>query len=761
MMAFWLFFALIAFLLVAATEARLESFRHAPPMSNGALSDRHLSSNRRRTQQMPDMIQRYELWSSEEIRDRVLKWAVHYPDLIRVTTSQEAYGLPAAGGADDCPFEAVDGCLNYILVIQDFVAHPEGSPSDQQLPELLWSGLVHGDEQVGPTSALESAQLLLDAASCEALPRPALKGTSEYATEVANARTCRDELASLGIDDTQRQWLARLVSTRRIVVVPTANALGYYRSVRTEGDIDPNRDFPYNLKDWSQCMQSVAARTLNEVFREHMFLSSFTFHGGMEVIGYEWGAPEYKSKPISPDDTAQATLASAYSRFGAGWTGDTPYEYGNMNDFVYPVRGGMEDWAYAGSWDTDRVQPCEPTTFGGYPKEKTTYDGSTLRVFNMLVESSDDKIPAKETLGTSQELLGGTEVGNGYVTRNIRLCMLSAELLQPYIAMESVNDLTLTNDVIPLTPRNGRTCQTLSAVSVPPSVAAAHVQWRVGGALIIDETQLWYAKWEDVPESALDCLLQPNMDDINEYFESGEVTSESSGSGRYSENGSSGSFAGSIDLTGFAPGDKLVVVVSARVDQNWKGVPGSAAPDVPPQSHIVNARTNSSWYHESSGKIIQGRLDWFSMPLTIVIDSEGSTDTVELSNRFVEAAETNYDDDNSHNASRAGGNPSNKAGAASFDPNGSKSGSSSLPPPPTNTGPDSSSNAIWSMIMLASVVAVVGVVGRAYLKSRMRSSRRERVREFIQDASAPTPGLRHTRNGYSDIDSELEMGEYS
>jgi hypothetical protein len=150
----------------------------------------------------------------------------------------------------------------------------------------MLSGEVHGNEQVGPTAVLEAAQLMMDAAVCEASPRVALKGSDSWEKELQNAKECREELESrFGINDNQRQWLARLITTRRIVVIPTANALGYYRKVRTEGEVDPNRDFPYDLTDPKDCMQTIAARTLNEVFREHMFQSSFTFHGGMEVIG--------------------------------------------------------------------------------------------------------------------------------------------------------------------------------------------------------------------------------------------------------------------------------------------------------------------------------------------------------------------------------------------------------------------------------------------------------------------------------------------
>jgi Zinc carboxypeptidase len=276
-------------------------------------------------------VEQYVLWKPDEIADTVTKWADHYSNMLRVTTSQEAYGLPTAGSTKDCAYDTnVIGCVNYILIIQDYIAHPEHSVSSKRLPEVLWSGELHGDERVGPTAVLEATQLLLDSASCEALPRLALKTSNskeEWDIEMQHAYECRQDLANRGINDTHRKWLARLLTTRRLVVIPTANALGYYQNRRTENNIDPNRDFPYDQMDPTQCMQTIAGRTINEVFREHLFQLSLTFHGGMEVIGYEWGAPSYSNKK-SPDDIAQNAIANAYSKY-AGKFGTTPaYDFG-------------------------------------------------------------------------------------------------------------------------------------------------------------------------------------------------------------------------------------------------------------------------------------------------------------------------------------------------------------------------------------------------------------------------------------------------
>jgi hypothetical protein len=143
-------------------------------------------------------------------------WKEKYPNLIRVTTAQEEYGLPAAGGAQDCPFySASEGCPNAILTIQDYITHPEGSRSSARLPEVFWSGSLHGNERVGPTAVMEAAFLLLEAATCEALVlwNPNGDNSTNY--------TCQSTLVQSGINELHRKWLARLLSTRRIVVVPT------------------------------------------------------------------------------------------------------------------------------------------------------------------------------------------------------------------------------------------------------------------------------------------------------------------------------------------------------------------------------------------------------------------------------------------------------------------------------------------------------------------------------------------------------------
>jgi Zinc carboxypeptidase len=680
--------------------------------------------------------QNYELWEPHEISETLLRWAEHYPDLIRVTTAQEAYKLPTAGGKDDCPFDKnVDGCLNYIVTLQDFRAHPEGSDSSNRLPEVFWSGELHGDERVGPTAVLEAAQLLLDAATCEALPRNELLngGTSEAVKyELESAEACRLELSESGINDIHRQWLARLITTRRIIMIPTANSLGYFRVHREENDIDPNRDFPYDLNDPRKCMRTIAGRTINEVYREHMFQLSLTFHGGMEEIGYEWGAPTWLGF-FSPDDVAQGLIAGAYSRFAGAFKETPAYHYDPMNDAVYPVRGGMEDWAYAGSFDPERVVPCEPLTFSGYDKAKTIYSNSTLRVFNMLVETSDDKIPKTEDLGSSLGIMYSDGDGNGHVARNIRLALLAVELVEPYVQITKVNEVKLFDDIVPLTERGGKSCQTTKAVRVPRSSNEYVFEWTVGGALEINDVSLWYASWKDV-EGSVDCLKQPLIENMNKYFRKAKIISSTIGATTFAgQEETARPFLASIDRTSLEDDDMIAVIASARVDQSWATMARNASPaGLPPQSHIVNVRTNPNWYHESNGYVIQGRLDWFSLPVTIFISSNNSLQetrplVVSLRNQYM--------------------HPNNAENVVEGN----------------ETAID-----VLSWMALLFILTSVGCCGycllKAYLAHRLRTTHRERVREFIHDRNAVSPGLKERQREHQDAyydDREVELASYS
>eukprot|EP00966_Prymnesium_polylepis_P309093 7142853-Prymnesium_polylepis.1 len=201
------------------------------------------------------------------------------------------------------------------------------------------------------------------------------------------------------------------------------NAVGYEQRVREELGRDPNRDFPFQQAP-SACMTTVVARSINELFRSRTIQLAITYHGGMQAVGYVWGDFAHRGGRTdnrSPDHAGISQLAhvaALYASSGLPRHRGRPYDADTMNSIVYPVHGGMEDWAYAASWDKGSVRPCAPTSLGGYPVERTFYDGSSARAVVLLVETSDDKTPPEKSLGAPAGMLSPGTEQDGHVPRN-------------------------------------------------------------------------------------------------------------------------------------------------------------------------------------------------------------------------------------------------------------------------------------------------------------------------------------------------------
>lgn len=107
-----------------------------------------------------------------------------------------------------------------------------------------------------------------------------------------------------------------------------------------------------------------------------------------------------------------------------------------MTDIVYPVNGGLEDWAYGGGWenkynDKDKVIPnCKQ-----FNNSNNTLQTSNNFVKSLLflVECGESKIPDENTLGKKSGLREKTENNWGHVTRNIVLSLTYIDLIKPYI----------------------------------------------------------------------------------------------------------------------------------------------------------------------------------------------------------------------------------------------------------------------------------------------------------------------------------------
>ncbi|EKX38094.1 hypothetical protein GUITHDRAFT_165327, partial [Guillardia theta CCMP2712] len=278
---------------------------------------------------------RFRYLSYPAMLQRMRALELLYPDMVRLYSAQDDFGLPSAGKcSEEEGVEKNQPCKVWVMEVGNMQARTE------ETPRLFFSGALHGDERIGPTALLELVSFLL--------------GT--YAVD---------------------PWARIMLDSRVLVLIPAANAVGYQESKRDELGVDPNRDFAFDTSS-SRCMQSVAARSVNEVWRRNIFSLAVTFHGGDNLIAHPWGdtkhCPGYPgrcqaregmlSSWISPDHTAMLIL----SKYASDFAGPLPtgrmekFRFGPLNDprVIYPVGGGMEDWAYGASWAPGGVN-CLPS----------------------------------------------------------------------------------------------------------------------------------------------------------------------------------------------------------------------------------------------------------------------------------------------------------------------------------------------------------------------------------------------------------------
>jgi hypothetical protein len=208
--------------------------------------------------------------------------------------------------------------------------------------------------------------------------------------------------------------------------------------------------------------------------------------------------------------------------------------------------------------------------------------------------------------------------------------------------------------------------------------------------------------------------------------------------------------AGRIDVSDYTDDDEIVVIVRVRVDQSWRG-----------NSHVVNARTNPQYRAEHNGYIVQGRLDWYSVPVLLhkarTGEGEESTITKEKYVRYDphQIPPAASDDSSSGNEEDDDRKPDRQYPGSN---NGSHNNDPTKEKKTTADQPSSTSTMIGWMVLSVLVLVTAAYIGRRIVRSIMRQSRRDRVRDFIYDKAAVTPGL----NGYVDIpNSDNQNGRHA
>lgn len=312
---------------------------------------------------------------------------------------------------------------------------------------------------------------------------------------------------------------------------------------------------------------------------------------------------------------------------------------------MYPVDGGMEDWLYAAGWDRATNKKCKESFAFNVSSYISSENEVNNRALVFLVETSDLKKPRDPSLGGPGDLLDNRASSNGHVPRNLRLGLLSIDILQPYTCFTGIESTTSKSGGIRL-----------------------DLSWTVGGSFAVDQTFLMLLP---APLSSSELLAHgsdytfllrtldklgnisttdsyaagpqrrvstvqsgrthwgASLGDASLFKASVYITSHSADHSSVTisvSNGTTSSSSSSTSDSGvqvsLSPGAYWVVGWS-MVDQHWGAGEQGFPAESHPQSFLVNGRSNIGWQSNNGDKSLTGRLFWPSDPLVVLVSDRG------------------------------------------------------------------------------------------------------------------------------------------
>eukprot|EP00956_Cyclotella_meneghiniana_P040950 scaffold210252_cov125-Cyclotella_meneghiniana.AAC.1 len=427
----------------------------------------------------------------------------------------------------------------------------------------------------------------------------------------------------------------------------------------------------------STCFTTYPSRILNEMFHSHVFQIGVSFHGYQHTGTDGWiRIPDWKPTEarISFDKQAMVEISSAMASFGKGM-GSSFYMTGEStrNECIGAT---FQNWAFTTASLEASIKMGGPVWLKecscgdgdcDYPSERRNFnDGAPLRSFIARVvappmpENHDLCFAGYDTTSMrnceqssyQDSLFASTPLGT-----NVRMSLAAIDLVQPYTHIKAIAGVELRDDIVPQSPRFDDACIHNKAMILPesPSMKNITVTWTVGGAINVDETTVMYGEWSVLDKKIFNCVTRPTKQELDAFFSilrdvevmEGETEEQmetdvtfapvQSGITRWHPKHIDGdtavrpetTFSLSLDLSRYKRGDVISIFTLARVDQKWvRGYFSEEGQSSPPQSNIVNARTNPEWKilqpemdsteRQSS---IKGQLDFFSVPVTVEIGS--------------------------------------------------------------------------------------------------------------------------------------------
>jgi hypothetical protein len=202
---------------------------------------------------------------------------------------------------------SVLGRALYVMKISDNAA------IDEQEPEILFDGAIHGDERIAVEVPLMMIEYLVS--NYGVLPE-----------------------------------ITFLVNNREIWIDPIVNPDGVMASSRYNANgVDCNRDFGYMWDGWGGSpgpFSQPETQALRSILVANQFVHGTSYHSGDEFISYPWS---YHPDPTMDDDQ--------FDYLAAGYSSTTGYDYGQGFSGMYPINGPSKDTYYgvmgALGWTTE------------------------------------------------------------------------------------------------------------------------------------------------------------------------------------------------------------------------------------------------------------------------------------------------------------------------------------------------------------------------------------------------------------------------
>ncbi|KAL7066154.1 hypothetical protein ACR3K2_34130 [Cryptosporidium serpentis] len=371
----------------------------------------NIKTNYMKTIYNPKLINKDDIikqFNYNEINNHLNMLSKKYSDIMKLYTKKSSDKLLC--GNETCIFSTVQ--------LTDF------SILKNDTPEILIHSGLHGDERLSVIISMELIESL-----CLAYKRGDLS-------------------------------IIYLLKNRSVWIIPMANSWGYYYNFRSEMDIDPNRDFPYDIDRDISCLRGEITRYIYDLYNEHLFQLGIAIHGGLKSISYGWGSykhsilkmGKWKAKE-SPDNKAFMKIANALQISSSYMLGSYPNnifrtfeffykEIGSLTDIVYPVHGGFEDWSYGYSWNTDK-ESVNCSKYFKYPIN--LYSG---RCLTFLLETDMNKNPNPIYYGLKSDIISSEPLESlkfqpAFIPRNVRLILRLIELAKPDILFLSRSPKTV------------------------------------------------------------------------------------------------------------------------------------------------------------------------------------------------------------------------------------------------------------------------------------------------------------------------------